>query len=243
MKKITTTIKAILLAAIDLIMAQGCIPIGGVTPGEPAVPSVTIPTPVSGNASPNICYAIHNKTLRNTDYVAFSQIKHNIDVDCDSLPDFNLYIEGGDQLNPTFTLRSIELMVDPSKLTSNSDGVTTGGYFTLFNETDLFSKSKSFIDGETIGEGAGLPGLPYRVYTMLERRKEYNQTFFANSEQTFNADGTAFVGFRKDLGNGNYNYGWIRIKFEIFPNNSFYVTILETAINTNVNQPILAGRI
>lgn len=52
-------------------------------------------------------------------------------------------------------------------------------------------------------------------------------------------NGTYFAGLRYDLGEGNFNYGWVNYSTNA---DSSEITFLGAAFNTTANEPILAGQ-
>jgi hypothetical protein len=66
-----------------------------------------------------------------------------------------------------------------------------------------------------------------------------NLTYSNYTESNPAGNGTYFAGLRYDLGEGNFNYGWVNYSTN---EGSTAITFLGAAFNTTANESILAGQ-
>ncbi|MCB9032435.1 MAG: hypothetical protein H6553_01205 [Chitinophagales bacterium] len=237
----------ILIALTTVVLVSSCIPTA----------------PVGGNTSPNIVYKQYNHALDYYNYTGGDPSMSNswektryYDIDNDGQNDFIIathlqtpyYPTWGISSNASFTITRTEVYYSGKSLI----GITAPQSFQINQSIDENTEWSNYYrtaeQAATSSNGEinypssfQIAGFSYNTMTP--------QGGAIINLPTQAQDQTYYLGIKIVKDNNSY-YGWLRLKHEypVFENNDILgkigarITVLESAFNTNANEPILAGK-
>lgn len=119
-------------------------------------------------------------------------------------------------------------------------GSHTGGDSLYLTPTEFFD-----FDGEIFANPALVGSWAGNAFSISTSNSSANGiidgglTYSNSTESKPAGNGTYFAGLRYDLGEGNFNYGWVNYSTNA---DSSEITFLGAAFNTTANESILAGQ-
>lgn len=137
------------------------------------------------------------------------------------------------------TGQSLKMDWNPEDGWSAAIGSHTGGEPLYLTPTEFMD-----FDGEIFANPAMVGSWAYNAFSIGTTNSSVNGiidgtlTYSNHAESKPAGNGIYFAGLRYDLGEGNFNYGWVNYSTNA---DSSAITFLGAAFNTTANESILAG--
>jgi hypothetical protein len=138
------------------------------------------------------------------------------------------------------TGQSLKMDWTPSGGWSASIGTHSGGDSLYLTPTEFMDfDGEIFANPPMVGSWAGNAFSISTSNSSVNGIIDGTLTYSNHTESNPAGNGTYFAGLRYDLGEGNFNYGWVN-----YPTNadSTVIPFLGAAFNTTANESILAGQ-